>query len=105
MGQDAIAFCDSCETCQKTKGEYRKLAGKLHNLPIPTELWESIGMDFLGPFPEVEGYNYLWVIVCRFTGMVKLIPIRTDMTAKELLWIYLREVVKLYRLLASNISD
>ena len=62
-------------------------------------------MDFLGPFPEVEGYNYLWVIVCRFTGMVRLIPIRTDTTAKELSWIYLQEVVKLYGLPASIVSD
>ena len=105
MGQDAVAFCDSCESCQKTKGDTKNLAGKLHNLPIPTAPWESIGMDFLGPFLDAEGYNYLWVIVCRLTGMVQLIPIQTDTTAKELSWIYLREVVNMHGLPASIVSD
>lgn len=54
MGQDAIAFCDSCEVCQRTKGDTQKPTGKLHNLPIPNAPWESIGMDFVGPFPDVH---------------------------------------------------
>jgi hypothetical protein len=32
-------------------------------LPILTKPWDSIGMDFIGPFPESKGFNYLWVII------------------------------------------
>jgi len=37
-------------------------------------------MDFIGPFPEVNGYNYLWVVICRMTSMVHLVPVNTKMT-------------------------
>ena len=70
-----------------------KPAGKLHSLPVPIKPWDLIGMDFVGPFPEVKGYNYLWVVICRMTSMVHMIPVNTRMTATELLWKYIREVV------------
>ena len=73
----------------------QKPAGPLHSLPVP---WESIGMDSIGPFPESHGFNYLWVVVCRLTSMVHLIPVRTDTMASQLSWIYLREIVHLHGL-------
>ena len=84
---------------------YLKLMEKLHGLPIPDKPWSSIGMDFVGPFPEVDGYNYLWVIVCRLTSMVHLIPVHTTWRATELLWIFVREIVHLHRLSDSIVSD
>jgi hypothetical protein len=51
---------------------------------FPTRPWESIGMDFIGLFVETKGMNYLWVIICRLTSMVHLIPVHTSVTAKEL---------------------
>jgi hypothetical protein len=55
--------------------------------------WDLIGMDFIGPFPEVKEFNYLWVIICCMMSMVHLIPVNTKMRAYELSWIYLREIV------------
>ena len=55
--------------------------GKLHQLLIPVHPWDSIGMDFMGSFPNVGEYNYLWVVICRMTSMVHLIPVNTSMTA------------------------
>ena len=62
-------------------------------------------MDFIGPFPEVKGYNYLWVVICWMTSMVHLVPVHTTMTAKELSWKYLREIVRLHGLPSSIVSD
>ncbi|SJL18178.1 uncharacterized protein ARMOST_21755 [Armillaria ostoyae] len=98
-------FCRTCETCNKSKGNYRALSGKLHSLPIPTRPWQSIGMDFIGPFPEVKGYNYLWVVICRLTSQVHLIPIHTSNTATDLSAIYFREIVRLHGLPESIVSD
>ena len=105
MVKDVREFCRTCESCQRAKGSTQKPAGKLHHLPIPTKPWESIGMDFVGPFPESKGYNYLWVIICRMTSMVHLVPVHTRITAAELSWKYLREVVRLHGLPASIVSD
>ena len=57
-------FCDSCEACNRSKGEYQPPRGKLQSLPMPIRPWESIGMDFIRPFPESKGFDYLWVIIC-----------------------------------------
>jgi len=62
-------------------------------------------MDFIGPFPEAKGFNYLWVVICRMTSMVHLIPVHTTMTAVQLSWIYKREIVQLHGLPNSIVSD
>ena len=98
-------FCDSCEPCVRSKGEYRPPRGKLHSLPTPFRSWESIGMDFIGPFPASEGHNYLWVIICRLSSMVHLIPVNTSTTASQLSPIFVREVVCLHGLPDSIVCD
>ncbi|KAI5887788.1 uncharacterized protein SCHCODRAFT_02475894, partial [Schizophyllum commune H4-8] len=47
-------FCDSCTVCEAAKGAYTAPSGETHSLPVPTKPWDSIGMDFLGPFPESQ---------------------------------------------------
>jgi hypothetical protein len=105
MGKDIEAWCTTCVTCQTTKTSNKQPAGKLHPLPIPTKPWDSIGMDFIGPFPEAKGFNYLWVIICRMTSMVHLIPVHTTMKASELSWVYRREIVRLHGLPSTIVSD
>lgn len=110
MVTDAREFCKTCGECQQCKGDTKKLNGKLHTLPIPTKPWDSIGMDFVGPFPEVKAddgrkFNYLWVIICRMTSMVHLVPTHTTMTAKQLSGIYMWEIARLHGLPSSIVSD
>lgn len=105
MSKSATTFCKTCEDCQRAKGSFQRPAGKLHPLPIPTKPWDSIGMDFVGPFPELRGFNYLWVIICWMTSMVHLVPVTINVTATELSWKYLREIVRLHGLPSSIVSD
>ena len=105
MTKSTSNFCKTCEACQRSKGTTQKPAGKLHQLPVPTKPWDSIGMDFVGPFPESKGYNYLWVIICRMISMVHLVPVTINVTASELSWKYLREIVRLHGLPSSIVSD
>ena len=67
LAKDVEKFCASCETCRTTKRCTMKPHGLLHNLPIPDHPWSGIAMDFVGPFPESLGKNYLWVIICCLT--------------------------------------
>jgi len=32
-------------------------------------------MDFVGPFPEQGEHDYLWVMLCRMTSLVHLVPV------------------------------
>jgi len=105
MAKSTTRFCKTCEACQRSKGSTQRPAGKLHSLPVPTKPWDSIGMDFVGPFPTSKGFNYLWVIICRMISMVHLVPVTINVTASELSWKYLREIVRLHGLPSSIVSD
>jgi hypothetical protein len=105
IGQDVEQFCKTCPVCQTTKGSNQKIPGLLHSLPIPTRPWGSIAMNFVGPFPESAGFDYLWVVICRLTSMVHLVPIRTTTTASELAELYVREIVRLHGLATTIVSD
>jgi hypothetical protein len=64
MGIEIASFCDSCGACAMSKTLNQAPAGLLHSLPIPCHPWDSVGMDFVGPFPSCLGYNYLLVVIC-----------------------------------------
>jgi hypothetical protein len=106
---DTEIFCHSCTECQTCKPFNRAPYGKLHPLPIPERPWESIAMDFVGPFPEITengvSYNYLWVVLCHLTSIVHLIPVHTSTTAPELAWIFVRDIVRLHGLPKTIVSD
>jgi len=98
-------YCATCDACQHSKTSMKLPLGKHHPLPIPLRPWDSIGMDFMGPFPESKGFNYLWVVICHIMSMVHLILVHTTMTATQLSWIYRREIVRLHGLPNTIVSD
>ncbi|GMF34441.1 unnamed protein product [Phytophthora fragariaefolia] len=56
----------------------------LHPLPIATEAWRSISMDFVfGLPPDADGRNGVLVVVDRFMKMVHLTPVSDTVTAAE----------------------
>ena len=80
--QDIEVFCISCGACAAAKDANSKLRGLLHSLPIPDRPWQSIGMDFLGPLPQLNNFDYLLVIIDRLTSQVHLVPTTTTVSAK-----------------------
>ena len=63
MLHDIELYCKTCSICAMTKDVNSKLIGLLHSLPIPDRLWQSIGMDFMGPLLKSNNINYLLVII------------------------------------------
>jgi len=105
MGRDIEKFCLSCKTCQMSKSSNQLKPGLLHSLPIPSHPWKSIGMDFVGPFPVCQGYDYLWVIICQLTNQSHLIPITVRTKMNELAWYYIHDIIRLHGMLESIVSD
>ncbi|WVZ76339.1 hypothetical protein U9M48_024322 [Paspalum notatum var. saurae] len=46
-------FIRGCLVCQRNKTEHLHPAGLLQPLPVPTEIWSDIAMDFVEGFPKV----------------------------------------------------
>jgi hypothetical protein len=105
VAKDVEEFCKSCGACQMTKPSTQQPQGLLHSLPIPNRPWGSIGMDFLGPFPESHGSNYLLVVLCRLTSLVHLTPTGTTIRASEVTRLVACEVVRLHGLPDLIVSD
>ena len=105
MGTDIELFCSSCPSCQVTKDSNQKPSGLLHSLPILDQSWQLIRMDFMGPLPMSDGYNYLLVVIDCFTAQVHLIPMTTCITAKEVMWLFFIEIVRLHGVPESIVSD
>lgn len=49
MGKEIRQYVRYCQECQRTKEPTQWLQELLNPLPIPDRLWQSLGMDFLGP--------------------------------------------------------
>jgi hypothetical protein len=71
-------------------------------------------MDFLSlppridrPFTSIDGklYDSLWVIVCRHSGLKKLIPVNKQTTAKNLVDIFLYDVYPSWGMPEDIVSD
>jgi hypothetical protein len=75
-----VKWCVMCSTCKPTN---RKL-GLYSPLPVPSHPWESISMDFLGGLPmSKRGYDYLYVVVDRFSNMCILMPCKKQITTEQ----------------------
>lgn len=62
-------------------------------------------MDFVGPFPTSKGFDYLWVVICRLTLMVHLVPINMTIKASKLTWLFIKEIVRLHELPDTIVSN
>ena len=105
MATDIEAFCRSCGKCQTNKTDMQKPQGFLHSLPIPDKPWQSVGMDVMGPLPQSQGNDYLLVIIDQLMLQVHLVPTMTQVTTKEVAWLFLKEVVRLHGVPKSIVSD
>lgn len=62
-------------------------------------------MDFVGPFPLSDNVDYVWVVLCRLTSLVHLIPLRTTTTAAQLAPLFMTHIVRLHGLPETIVSD
>ena len=105
MATDIELFCSLCLSCQVTKDSTKQPTGLLHTLPIPDRPWQSVGMDFMGPLLKLNSHDYLLVVIDHFTSQVYLIPMNTWVTAKEVAWLFVKEIVRLHRMPESIASN
>jgi hypothetical protein len=94
MRDDVMRYIHNCHTCQRSRTSRHAPYGVLKPLPIPTKPWQDISMDFVTGLPSSEGCDAIWVVVCRLSKQRHLIPCRTDIDAKELADMFIKEVFR-----------
>ena len=83
-------FIRQCVVCQHAKHEHLKPAGKLQPLPIPTEPWHDISMDFVvplkHPFTAVQVARAFWENVVKIHGVPETIVSNRDRIFTSVFW-------------------
>ena len=105
LRDDVEQYVKSCVTCQQNRAQFRKEAGLLRPLPIPTKCWKSVSMDFKTHLPESKGFDSIMVVVDRVSKMAHFVATRDTATAQEVGRLYFDKVVKHHRMQKSIISD
>lgn len=105
MKRDVQDYVTKCEICQKIKPINYKPHGLLMPLPIPSQVWQDITMDFITDLPLVEAKSVILVVVDRLTKYAHLIPLPRKFNATMVADVFVREVIKLHGIPASIVSD
>lgn len=88
-------YVGRCDTCKATK------MGKINKCPMgamktPSEPWEMIAVDFMGPFTRSKaGNSFIFVVLDVFTKFVLLFPTRNS-KAKTVLKLLEEEVFLIF---------
>ncbi|CAJ2679805.1 unnamed protein product [Trifolium pratense] len=105
MRKNIKAYVESCEVCQRNKYQTLSPGGLLQPLPIPTQLWSDISMDFIGGLPKVQGVDTIMVVVDRLTKYAHFLPVKHPYTAKDIAELFIKEIVRLHGFPSSIVSD
>ncbi|WVZ67898.1 hypothetical protein U9M48_016915, partial [Paspalum notatum var. saurae] len=98
-------YVRTCPVCQQAKPDRTKLPGLLAPLPVPTNAWQVISMDFVERLPLTSHANCIMVIVDSFTKYAHFLPLRHPFTATSVAQLFLDNIYKLHGLPVSIISD
>lgn len=81
LRRDVKSFVVACFECQTMKYSTQKQAGLLQQLPIPTQVWEDVSMDFLTGLPPSRGFTTIMVVVDRLSKYAHFAPLPTRFDA------------------------
>src|SRR5260370_26136548 len=82
-------YMASCATCACAKSARHKPYGKLKQLPIPSQPWSSILMDFIEQLPASEDFSTILVVVDRLMKQVIFIPSHDTVNAPQVAQLFL----------------
>ena len=73
---------------------------------MPDTKWHSVSIDWVSGLPLTSrGHDAIMTVVDRFSKRGMFIPCRKDMTADDLVYVFLREVIRLKGCPRQIVSD
>lgn len=98
-------YVAGCDVCQSHKNVTQKPSGLLQPNEVPSEPWEIISCDMITDLPESDGFNAIFVVVCRLTKRAHFFAIVKEFSAKDLGNLLYERVWPLHGLPRQIISD
>ena len=96
----------SCDVCQATKSWRVHTARQPRPLPAADTKWHSVSVHWISGLPSTtRGHDATMTVVDRFSKPGTFIPCRKDVTAYDLVYVFLREVIQLKGCPRKAVSD
>ena len=105
LKEDIKKYVQGCVKCQQNKVQHQRKAEELHVLEIPKRPWQDISIDMIGPLPKSNGMDAIMVIVDRFTKMIRLKAITTNISSEGIAKIYRDNIWKLHEIPRKVLSN
>ncbi|PKI60891.1 hypothetical protein CRG98_018716 [Punica granatum] len=103
--EEVEKYVQHCKVCQVSKGTAAN-ARLYMPLPIPSQPWVDINMNFVLGLPRTQqGNDYIYVVDNRFSKMTHFIPCKKTIDDVWVAQLYFREVYRLHGLHVSTVSD
>jgi len=83
MRLDFVLYCRSCDKGQINNEPTTLPLGKALSLPTPDEAYQSLTIDFTGPFYKSNAYTTIMVIMDRFTSYTHLVPLKDAASSEK----------------------
>lgn len=103
MSNDISEYVRNCAVCQQNKTLTTTLAGLLQAIPLPTQTWEEITMDFIEGLSKSEGRDVIWVVVDRLSKYAHFIPLKHHFSAATIANSFIKEIVRLHGFLLPSL--
>ncbi|KAA3484221.1 reverse transcriptase [Gossypium australe] len=106
MKKDISEFVSRCLICHQVKVEHQVPSSLFQPIMVLEWKWDRIIMDFMTGLPfSPRRKDVLWVVIDRLTKSTHFIPVRVDYSLDKLADLYVSEIVRLYGVPLSIISD
>ena len=105
MSRDIKRYVSTCDICQKSKPKRHAPFGLLQPIPIPTQPFEVVSMDFIPELPLSDGFDNIFVIVDKLTKYAIFIPTTTTIGEKETAELFFHHVISKFGIPRQVISD
>ena len=105
MKRDVKRIYGRCVTCRQAKSRVQPY-GLYKPLPIPSEPWIDISMDFMLGLPRFKcGRDSIFVVVDRFSKMAHFISCHKTNDVSHIVDLFFREIVRLHGMPRTIVSD
>ena len=95
----------NCDACQRAKPTRHAPYGLLHALPVPTERWIDLSMDFITDLPVSNTFDSIFVVKDRLSKQAHFIPTNKTITGSQTADLFIKEIFRLHGSPRSIVSD
>ena len=98
-------YIRGCDVCSRTKSSRHAPYGLLQPLPVPSERWQDVSLDFITDLPDSRGFDSICVIKDRLTKQAHFIACNKTITAEQLAELFIAQIFRLHGCPKSLLSD